>query len=321
MIIAAGRAARPRDEPKEPRQRSPQPDFDADCPFCPGNEHQTPPATLELPRAEQGAWRLRVVPNKYPALSPSEELQTPKRNGVFRYVPAWGRHEVLVETPFHNRVLADRDETEMGELLSVYQERCRELQSLDGVKYVLVFKNQGAEAGTSLVHPHSQIIAAPVVPERQKRMETIAARHHRRTGRCLYCDMVEQEIRDARRVIYRDDHYVVFQPFASAYAAETWIAPLAHETSFASAERAPLGRLGSILLRTLRQMRAAFDDPDYNFAIRSARPGAPRYHWHLQLIPRLTRSAGLELASGMYINPLSPEEAANRMRSARFPEP
>jgi UDPglucose--hexose-1-phosphate uridylyltransferase len=321
VIIAAERAARPRDAPKKRRRRRTQPDFDANCPFCPGNEHQTPSATLELPGAEPGAWRLRVVPNKYPALSPSEELRAPKRTGMFRYVPAWGRHEVLVETPLHNRVLADRDETEIGGLLSVYQERYQALRALDGVKYVLVFKNQGAEAGTSLVHPHSQIIAAPVVPERQKRMETIAARHHRRTKRCLYCDMAEQEIQDARRVIYRDELYVVFHPFASTYAAETLIAPLAHAASFASADRAALGRLGSVLLRTLRQLRAAFDDPDYNFAIRSGRPGVPHYHWHLQLIPRLTRAAGLELASGMYINPLSPEEAANRMRSTRVPEP
>jgi UDPglucose--hexose-1-phosphate uridylyltransferase len=137
----------------------------------------------------------------------------------------------------------------------------------------------------------------------------------------LYCDMAEREIRGARRVICRDDHYVVFHPFASAYAAETWIAPLAHETSFASVNRAALSCLGSVLLRTLRQLREAFDDPDYNFAIRSGQPGVPHYHWHLQLIPRLTRAAGLELASGMYVNPLSPEEAADRMRSARVPEP
>ncbi|MFQ5879333.1 MAG: DUF4931 domain-containing protein [Dehalococcoidia bacterium] len=222
-------------------------------------------------------------------------------------------------TPAHNRFPADRSEEEMALLERAYQERYRALAAQPSTRYLLIFKNHGQEAGTSIQHPHSQIIAAPVVPASVQRRGQMASEHHRREGRCLHCHLAQEEIRAGSRVVYRDEHLLVFHPFAAAHPGETWIVPLEHQPSFGQVSERGLCRFASALRRTLRQLSMAFGDPHFNYAIHSAPPGeegTPYWHWYLQLVPRLTKAAGFELGSGIYINVAPPEETAAAMRQA-----
>ena len=290
------------------------------CPFCAGNEEMTPSPVLEIPSDPPGRWQVRAFPNKYPALVQAPSPEANSQGPLFSAVSGRGAHEILVETPLHNRFPADRDEGEMALLVQAYQQRYLALQARESTRYVLIFKNQGVDAGTSLEHPHSQIIAAPVVPEREQRRCEVARQHHSSTGRCLYCDIVAEELRIGARIVYADDRFVVFHPFAAARPAETWIVPLEHRPSFGQVDEQGLRAFASALGRTLRQLSRAFGDPDFNYAIHSAPTGEedkPYYHWHLQLMPRLTKAAGLELGSGMYVNVASPEDTAEAMRRAR----
>jgi UDPglucose--hexose-1-phosphate uridylyltransferase len=219
----------------------------------------------------------------------------------------------------HNRFPAIRDASEMAPLIMAYQERYNTLMAHPSTEYVLIFKNHGEEAGTSIEHPHSQIIASPVVPESAWRRGDIARGHYRRTGRCLHCQMADEELQLGSRIVYRDGRFVVFHPFAAARCAETWIIPLDHQPSFGEAGADELAHFASVLGQTLRQLSAAFGDPDYNYALHSAPKGEeskPYQHWHLQLIPRLTKAAGFELGSGIYINTSPPEQTAEAMRRA-----
>lgn len=206
----------------------------------------------------------------------------------------------------------------MALLMEVYRERYRALMALPEVEYVLLFKNYGEEAGTSQEHPHSQVIAAPVLPEAVERRCRIAREHYRRTGRCLYCDVAAEEVRAGERLVCREGGFAVFCPFAAAYPGETWIVPLEHCPSFGQAEGETLRALAEVLLGTLRRLAAAFGQPDYNYVLHSAPRGeeGPHYHWHLQIVPRLGRAAGFELGSGVYINVASPEETAAALRLA-----
>jgi UDPglucose--hexose-1-phosphate uridylyltransferase len=184
---------------------------------------------------------------------------------------------------------------------------------------MLVFKNHGEAAGTSLVHPHSQIIAAPIVPETVRRSHELAKEHQQRSARCLLCDVLAEEIQGGERMVSRDERFAVFHPFAAARRAETWIVPLQHQAVFQELGDDAAEGFARILGRTLAQLSAAFGDPDFNYAIHSApRPGAhdPYLHWYLQLIPRMTKAAGFELGSGIFINTSPPEVAAAQMRSA-----
>jgi len=193
------------------------PSYSKDCPFCPGNEASTPPAVLEVPDPQAGRWLIRVFPNKYPALTPSPPTRAGTASSLFVVLPGEGHHEVIVETPVHNRFPADRSVEELAALLTTYQERCR----ASSIRHVLIFKNRGLRAVTSLEHPHSQVIAAPIVPESVRRRWEIAAEHHRSTGRCLLCDVAAEEISDGRRIVHFNECFVVFHPFVAARPGET----------------------------------------------------------------------------------------------------
>ncbi len=319
VIVAGERRGRPKEQSR-PKQRKRLPSRVEGCPFCPGNEAQTPPAVLE--RADpvgNGPWAVRVFPNRFPALEPTPSSEGKSQGPLFTAVRGEGVHEVVVETPVHNRLPAARSTEEMQLIVRAYQERYLALMARPSTQYVLVFKNQGEGAGTSIEHPHSQIIATPVVPDAVWRSGEIAREHHRRTGRCLYCQMAEEEMRIGSRVVWQDDRFVVFHPFAAARPAETWIVPLEHEATFGRADDGTLGGFASVLARTLRQLSDGFGDPDFNYAIHSAPRGEedrPYWHWHLQLMPRISKAAGFELGSGIYINVAPPEATAEIMRSA-----
>jgi UDPglucose--hexose-1-phosphate uridylyltransferase len=317
VIIAADRGLRPHDFIRQ-QPRSQEPEYSPNCPFCPGNESQAPPAVLELPRTRaSNRWQVRVVPNMYPALSTGNSVGRPTKGSLLTWLPGTGAHEVVVETPRHDELPAETTAQDLTLVLRACQLRYSALAARPGTRYVLIFKNHGEAAGTSLRHSHSQIIAAPVLPESERRKGDIAAEHYRSSGSCLICQLAREERRDASRVVTQSDNYTVFCPFFAARPAETWIVPMGHQQSFALVEEAALEGLSSVLRQTLRRLDSAFDDPDFNYVVQSAPVGEetlPHHHWYMRIIPRLATPAGFELGSEVYINTLSPESAAARLR-------
>jgi UDPglucose--hexose-1-phosphate uridylyltransferase len=317
VIIAPDRGLRPHDFVRQ-QPRSQEPEYSPSCPFCPGNESQAPPAVLELPGTRvSNRWQVRVVPNMYPALSTGDSIGTPTKGSLLTWLPGTGAHEVVVETPRHNELPAETTAQDLTLVLRACQLRYLALAARPETRYVLVFKNHGEAAGTSLRHSHSQIIAAPVLPESERRKGDIAAEHHGKTGSCLICQLVREECRDARRLVSQGDGFAVFCPFFAARPAETWIVPMDHQQSFALVDDATLKGLGSVLRQTLRRIDSAFSDPDFNYVMQSAPVGEetlPHHHWYMRIIPRLATPAGFELGSEVYVNTLSPESAAARLR-------
>lgn len=289
----------------------------ASCPFCPGREAETPPEMFRLPD-EGGGWRLRVIPNKFAALSGDGSREHVIDPLGFISMPGRGQHEVVVESPQHGWDLAMADEREVLDVLATYRARHRALRDA-AAAVVVIFRNHGPGAGTSLPHPHSQIVAPPVVPLLVRHRFDVAMQHHDDTGRCLYVEILDRELADGRRIVAQNDGFVAFQPFASAAPFETWLMPRTHRASFADADDDELARLASLLRDVLRGLRDLLDDPDYNYVIQSAPPGdedRPYFLWHLQIVPRLSTPAGFELGSGISINPSSPEASAAALRDA-----
>ncbi len=293
------------------------PRYRKDCPFCPGNEEMTPAASLELTDEARAKWSIRAFPNRYAVLTPNPEAPSAQSDDRLVRLPARGVHEVIVESPLHNRFPDRRTPEEFVGLIRAYQLRSAAAMALPGVAYALVFKNHGAGAGTSLVHPHSQIIATPVLPARAERTAQRADEHWRDTGRCLTCEVADGELTSGNRVVLTTDNFAVVEPFAAGQPAETWIMPIAHATPFVTMEIETINEFAGVLQTTLRLVSECFGDPDYNYALHQEPPDETAcrcQHWYLQVLPRLKEPAGFELGSGMAINTLSPEVAAERMR-------
>jgi len=305
-ILAPARSRRPGGG-RERRRRGP-------CPFCPGNERLTPPevwAESEGPRPKDGpGWNIRVVPNLYPAL-----IENPGAGGkAGRRIPARGYHEVIIHSPRHDLSLERMDPESAYRLMRAYRLRYRELCKHPWVRQVLVILNHGREAGASLEHPHTQVFALPLVP-RAVREELGSWRRAALRG-CPLCAAVE-EARREERLILENGSFAALAPFASRQPYETWFVPLRHGEDFSRAGEAELRGMADILSRVLKGLAELLDNPPYNLWLHSAPCDGSEhayYHWHLELIPRLTVTAGFELASGLFINPLPPEEAARRLR-------
>ncbi len=317
VLFAPGRRARPQEFARSRRGRR-VPRRVSDCPFCPGNEEMTPPPTLELPSPDGDGWAIRAFPNRYPALSSESTGDISVQNGLFERRPAVGAHEVIVESARHNGFPNVRSAGEYELLLTAYQDRSRALLSLPGVVYVLVFKNHGDAAGTSLIHPHSQLIGTPVLPPREQHIKRSADEYSARTGRCLVCDVVDQELREGERVVWKSGRFAVIEPFAAEHPGETWIMPTVHGPPFVDLGREALPELAEVLRRTLQLVADGLGDPDYNYALHQEPPNhaaAESQHWYIQVVPRLKEFAGFEIGSGMALNTLLPEAATELLRS------
>lgn len=318
VIIAPQRSIRPRDmsagTPSVSREDT------ETCPFCPGNEAMTPPAVLHIPDSgDTRDWKVRVVPNKFPALRP-EEPPARAQLGLFQRAAGRGRHEVIIDTPVHGRMAADFSEDEMALVVNAYQRRFEAIMAEEQISYVLIFKNHGERAGASLTHSHTQVLGSSVVPEAERRREVIAAAHLEKTRRCLYCDVIGAEEESGSRMVQSGESFTVFEPYAAARPGETWIMPVRHASSFGQIEPDEVREFAATLCQTLRRLRLALDDPDFIYAIHSASAlvkSSRSYHWRLQLIPQITTVAGFEFASGMYVNTITPEDAASAMRASR----
>jgi len=266
----------------------------------------------------EGSWIVRVVPNRFAALSP--DANGNRKEGFFRSAPSVGYHEVIIETPHHSDHLSEMSNEHLTRILHAYRDRQRKLSEDFRVHFVVIFRNHGERAGTSLVHPHSQIVATPVVPALIRRKHETAERYFDDTGRCVYCDVRDGEISDGSRLIEDTARFAVFAPFASRSPFEIWIVPHAMRASFALTTDDELESLAGTLRRSLRRLRACCGDVDYNYVVHSC----PRkdededyYLWHMQIVPRLSQPAGFEIGSGMYINTVAPELAAEQLRSVR----
>jgi UDPglucose--hexose-1-phosphate uridylyltransferase len=311
VIISTERGRRPLETARDPAPPSRPPAF---CPFCPGTEDKTPHEVLAY--REGGTWTLRVVPNKYPALKIEGNLDK-QGEGLYDKMNGVGAHEVVIETPRHELMLADLDDRAIEKVLSAFRDRILDLKKDTRFRYVMVFKNHGGAAGATLEHSHSQLIALPAVPIAVAE-EMRGARHYfEYKERCIFCDIVKQELADGRRVVYENSGCAVIAPFAPKQPFETWIIPKLHGASYEEAERAQFASLADALRTTLRKLNVALDDPPYNFMLHSAPfsdRDAQHYHWHFEIMPTLTKVAGFEWGSGFYINPTPPEDAAAFLR-------
>lgn len=321
VILSKERALRPEYFASQDKNPSGDP-----CPFCPGNEKMTPPEILayrkEGTSANEPGWTLRVVPNKYPALS-NEGEAVPLGNGLFQGLNGIGSHEVIIEHPDHMAELEQLPEGQLEDCFRAFKERLIALESDSRIEYVTIFKNHGKSAGTTQEHTHCQLIALPIVPHQVLEQISVCKRHYRTHGICIYCDLISQERSEKLRIVAQNEYFIAFCPYASRYSFEIMILPLNHSAHFENSSGQELSALAGLFKETLTRMRKVLDNPPYNFVLHTAPikkndETDQTYHWHLEIMPKLTTLAGFEKGTGLYLNPTWPETAAETLRNARI---
>ncbi len=312
VIIAPERARRSNDFAAAPPREGAR----SQCPFCPGNERQTPPEALayrDSGKPNEPGWRVRVFPNKFPALVPNAEISESHEPGI-------GRHEVLIENPDHDMPLSQAPPVCVSEVLQACRERFRVFTADQRLKTAIALKNNGPVAGATRDHPHMQLLAMPFVPPRLQVELEGAGRYFAKHHRCVYCDIVERELTLRDRLIEETEFFTVVAPVASRFAYEMWILPVRHQSNFELLADHELRDLGQVLGSALWRLKEAASDPPYNFILHSApfaQRSINRYHWHIEIMPKLTNPAGFEWGTGVHVNPVPPEEAAEKLRSAQ----
>jgi UDPglucose--hexose-1-phosphate uridylyltransferase len=314
VIISTERAKRPHDFPQEVPLRR-----EGVCPLCPGSERMTPPEILAWRQGGEPNdpnWTLRVVSNKFPALRIEGDLGK-AADGIYDRMNGIGAHEIVIETERHDLDLFDLPEKRFEDVLWAYRERLLDLRKDRRFKSVIIFKNHGSAAGASLAHSHSQLIALPVVPKRVIEEMTGCREYYRFRDRCAFCDIIVQEMDQKVRIVEEGSEFLAFAPYAPRFPFETWIVPKRHQCAYEMLESEQVRGLAAIFRRTLRRLNLALEKPAFNFIVHSApfQEGAADYfHWHVEIMPKLTKVAGFEWGSGFYINPTPPEESAKYMR-------
>ncbi|MBL7131883.1 MAG: DUF4931 domain-containing protein [Candidatus Omnitrophica bacterium] len=326
VIVATERARRPKDF--SPLSDGPK---EGVCPFCQGHESQTPPEIYALrsssSKKNTPGWQVRVIPSIRPMLKIEEDLGR-RGQGIYDLMNGTGAHEVVIETPKHIANLADLPVEQIEKVLGVYINRISDLEKDERFKYVLVFKNFGwAAGGGRLRHSRSQLIATPVNPKRVKEKLIGARRYYDYHERCIFCDLIRQELDSKERLILDTDNFIAICPFASRFPFEIMILPKRHSCDFISLDSKERYNLAKILKTVLSELKLGLNDPPYNYIIHTAPFRRPKtgywktidkdYHWHIEIIPRLTRVAGFEWGTGFYICSLAPENAAKFLRELR----
>ncbi len=315
VIISTERSKRPTDWDVQKEKKT-----GGFCPFCPGNEDKTPPEVYAIrpdgTAANSEGWIVRVVSNKFPALQIEGDLNR-RGEGIFDMMNGIGAHEVLIETPDHFLELADLPVNQIREVFWALRERMVDLGKDQRFKYVLAFKNHGKAAGASLEHSHTQLIATPIVPKRVIEEIEGAHQYYRYKERCIFCDIIRQEIQSEKRLVVYQNGFVAFEPFAARFPFETWLMPDIHQFRFEDMTYERTLGLAQIVKDLLQRLNKALDYPPYNFIIHTSPlhdQESREYHWHMEIIPKLTKVAGFEWGSGFYINPTPPETAATTLR-------
>ncbi|MGE5372553.1 MAG: galactose-1-phosphate uridylyltransferase [Solirubrobacterales bacterium] len=317
VVISAERAKRPQDFKLRPPEAHP-----VDCPFCLGNEQKTPPEIFAYrsheSKPDTPGWWIRTVPNKFPALG-IEGSARESGHGLHRAIDGFGAHEVIIESPAHQLEFFHHSVDQMAEIIRMWRDRHLDLRNDRRLKYVLVFKNEGAEAGASLEHSHSQLIAVPILPKAvQEEIDQGIRPHLEKTGHCVFCDMIEQETADRERVVLESERFLVFCPYAARFPFETWIIPRKHEPDFGLIAEDSVCELGWILHQYFNLLADTMGSVPYNLLLHSTPVNVDigvSYHWHIEILPRLTKAAGFELGTDYYINPTPPEVAAESLRA------
>jgi UDPglucose--hexose-1-phosphate uridylyltransferase len=319
VVIATERAKRPDMYVESHKKTTAQlsPSYDERCPFCVGNEE----LDLEVERMPLvGDWQTRAVTNRFPALSPEGEVIR-TMSGVIRKISGVGQHEVLVEHPVHNTTLALMSPSEIVMILRMFYNRGWAIRKDSRIEQVIYFKNHGERAGASLKHPHSQIIGLPVVPHSIRRRIDEMRRYFDDMGECVMCSMLERELLDKSRVICVTEHFAAFVLYAAPTPFHTWIVPRQHNVSYLYSSPQEIADLAHVVRDVLRRLYFGLHDPDYNLIIRTApvkELSNDYMHWYITVVPRLSRTAGFELGSGMFINPALPEESAEYLQSVKI---
>ena len=325
VLVAPERAKRPQSAPKR-RHVEAVPDWDAACPFCPGNESQTPDEVFRTTvPGENSAWAVRVVPNRFAALSVEETTAPTEEGRFFRKKPGFGVHEVIIESPSHNTPMALMSYQQVERVLVAYRQRYNTLKQNQQIKFITIFKNYGWASGTSLVHPHSQLVATPILAPYYHRRFDVAVDYYADTGKCLYCDLLVAELEKAERIVAETEEFVVLHPYASRVPYETWIMPKRHCSSFGLFPEANLAELAMLLKDILLFLYRGLDNPAFNLMVDTTiteDEEDPYYHWHFRIVPRLTTIAGFEMGSGIYISAALPEDTVKQMKqvAASLPE-
>ena len=304
-----------------------------ECPFCEGKEAMTPPEIFAIRRegtaANTPGWQVRVVPSKTPFLKIEGQI-THRGKGLYDVINGIGAHEIIVDTPQHIENIAELDEVQIAKGIACWVDRFKDLDRDERFKYVQVYKNYGSPGGT-LRHARSQLIATPITPKRIKEELRGAKRYFDYHERCIFCDIIRQETSQEVRVVADADGFVALTPFASRFPFETWILPREHSCDFSRMGVESRLRLARMIKKILSKMRDGLDDPPYHFVLHTApfrhakakagywKTIEDDYHWHLEIFPRLTHSAGFEWGTGFYICPIAPEEAAKFLREVEGP--
>ncbi|HET7215550.1 MAG TPA: galactose-1-phosphate uridylyltransferase [Terriglobia bacterium] len=321
VIIATERAKRPSDFVRDKVEIR----GSGFCPFCYGNEAKTPPEIIAY-RSDGSlrnspGWSLRVVPNKFPALGIEGSLNR-QGEGLYDKMSGIGAHEVIIETPDHQKTLALLSPRQIEDVLWAYRDRILDLKKDRRFKYIMIFKNHGEAAGASLEHTHSQLIALPVVPKRVREETDGAREYFNFKERCIFCDIIRQEAESGIRVIADTPAFIAVAPFAPRFPFEIWIMPRVHQSAFEDSQKQEFEQLALILKDMLMRLDKVLDCPAYNYIIHTSPiPESPNehYHWHLEIMPKLTKIAGFEWGTGFHINPTPPEESAKFLREAAVP--
>jgi len=328
VIIATERARRPSDfSVDNPPSKSDK------CPFCEGKEAYTPPeiyAVRDHGGPNEPGWKVRVIPNKFPALRIEGDLGRAAA-GMYDKMNGIGAHEVIVESPRHVFDISDLPADDIAIILKTYKERINDLRKDPRFRYILVFRNHGATAGASLTHPHSQIIATPITPRTVAVELESAKAHYALKERCIFCDIIVQELQTRSRLVSTDENFLTFCPYASRFPFEMTIIPRHHSHDFAQESDEQLYNLARHMKEVLLKMRKSLNNPPYNLVFHTApsyrlqtrRVGywetiEKDWHWHIEVLPRLTKQAGFEWGTGFYINPTPPEDAARFMRETEI---
>ena len=316
VTIAADRAARPADF--APRRLPVEPGPVQPCPFCPGNEEETPPALESYGR--HGDWLVRVVPNLYPAFEGAGAMAVTEVSPVFTEAPGRGIHEVLVLSPDHTTDWAGLDDRQAGLVMAAVRDRMEEHGRTSGVRYTQTIVNHGREAGASREHPHGQLLGMPFVPGELADEQAGFAQHEDRTGRCLLCATVDEELAAEVRIVHADDRVVVVCPFWSGVPYEMLVIPRRHEAHLERAAPPDLVAVGRAVRTALARLEALLDDPAYNLVVHTAphRDGGG-FHWNVHVLPRVTSVAGFEQGTGVLINIVAPEAAADQLTHPSLP--
>jgi len=294
------------------------------CPFCYGNESMTPPeiGSLRDPNTAPNTpgWQVRVVPNKFPALQIEGDLDR-RGLGMYDMSNGIGAHEVLIESPYHNKDISDLLYQEVENIISMSCTRAKDLIKDKRLKYIMLFRNYGQAAGASLEHPHTQIVALPMVPKNVMEEIKGAQNYFGYRERCIFCDIIRQEIQEKERVILENKYFLSFCPFVSRFPFEVWIIPKKHNAYFCHMPAEEIPALAAILKDTITRMKKVFVNLSYNFIIHSSPingdGGVEYYHWHIEFMPKLTRVAGFEWGTGFYIDPTPPELAVEYLKAVK----